>query len=243
MWSASSLVRHCAHVNVLKRVKPKSVSTQQACDRGTEFHAAVEAWIRTGAVPELADLEMQGWLDLLASQWTPPPGTDTEIPWGLDVYGNHVEVNEPEPHVYVAAGGADLLTAGRGDAAWLADVIEEDSGYVGSDVVHFLDWKTGKWPAPPARENLQVNAGGIALARKFGARAWRPGIYYARDGVFDWGDVVEIGSIAHVEMYADVRASALLPETPIPGDHCGNCWERRNCASADAAVPDASDPF
>jgi hypothetical protein len=104
------------------------------------------------------------------------------------------------------------------------------------DRLYLVDWKTGKWPVTPPAKNLQVNAAGIALAQRPGfiapPTAYVPGIYYTRDGVFEWGEPVELGGPAHLAIFEEIRAAALLDETPRPGDHCGSCWERRACAHA-----------
>jgi hypothetical protein len=227
MISASALMRNCGHPRVLKNRPPTTqrerdarARRDEAAARGTTFHAAIETWLKEGAPPMLEDAEMQGWLDLLAMQWAPPPGARVEVPWGLTPAGDHAHVDEPEPHVYTSPD--PLITAGRADVSWL--------GFDGR--VYVLDWKTGKWPVTPAASNLQVNAAGIALAREIVAPAYVPGIYYTRDGAWDWGEPVEIGSVAHAEILADVHAAALLDNEPRPGDHCQTCWERRACTSA-----------
>jgi hypothetical protein len=146
-----------------------------------------------------------------------------ETAWGLSADGSGVPVDEPQAHVYVPQAGCPaILTAGRSDVSWID--FDRDTLYV-------VDWKTGKWPVTPAGRNLQINAAGIARANRITAR-YVPGIYYARDGVFDWGEPVELGSLAHAEIFADVKAAALLDETPRPGPHCGNCWERKACTHA-----------
>lgn len=214
-WSASALKHNCAYPNLLKTTP--TPDQQAAMDRGTAFHAAVERWQQTGAVPEVDDLEMQGWIDLLASQWH-PYGKRLEVAWGIGMDGGHIMVAEPRPHVYEPmAGGAPLLTAGRADAVWID----------GDNVLWCADWKTGVWAVEPAATNLQANAAGLALARRWDARAFVPGIYYARDGIFDWGDPVEMGSEAAAEAFAAVKAAAELPPKAIPGDHCASCWEKR----------------
>lgn len=227
MITASALKRFCRHDDVLKARKPRSAALETGGARGTVFHAAAEAWIkRTCDVPQVEDLEIQGWIDLLTATWEIPRAPHVEVAWGLTMAGQYIDVVETSPgsHVYVTMDpGVQLLTAGRSDLCWT------DGGELSN-----ADWKTGKWPAPPARENLQVNAGGIALAQRFGAGAYRPGIYYARDGYWDWGDTVELGSLAHAEMLADIREAAQLDAEPHPGAHCGSCWERRACPSSAA---------
>lgn len=220
--SASALVRHCGHARLLDRERPKSANAQVACDRGTLFHKAVETWIKTRALPVVEDLEIQGWLDLLASQWQPPVDAETEVAWGLTLLGDYVPVVEREPHVYVArdASAPPLLTAGRADVSWRFEHVT-----VG-------DWKTGKYPATPAVDNLQVNAAGIALARRAGAGSYQSRIYYARDGFWDDAPEVVFGTRAYDRIFAEIRTAALLDETPRPGAHCGACWSKRACAHA-----------
>lgn len=237
MISASALMRNCGYPRVLKNLPPADAKARAARERrdvaagrGTVFHAAIEAWVRDGVPGVAEDPEIQGWIDLLASQWAPPPNTYVELAWGLTPDGLGVTVVEAEPHVYVQPSGLELLTAGRSDAVWI--------GYDG--VLYVVDWKTGKWPVTPPPANLQINAACIALATDIlagdtMAHTYVPGVYYARDGVFEWGEPVEIGSLAHAEIFGDIRTAALLDNEPRPGDHCGNCWERKVCKSAAVA--------
>jgi len=214
-WSASALKRHCAYPNLLK-TEP-TADQQRAMDRGTEFHAAIERWKAKEQIPVLADLEIQGWIDVLAQQWD-PLGKRLEVAWGLGMDGSHIMVAEPRPHVYEPmSGGAPLLTAGRADAVWI------DAG----DTLWCVDWKTGVWPVENAATNLQANSAGIALARRWNAARYVPGIYYARDGIFEWGDPIDLGSDAAAEAFAAVKHAAELPPEPRPGDHCATCWEKR----------------
>jgi hypothetical protein len=214
-WSASALKRHCAYPNLLR--KEPTDNQRIAMDRGTEFHAAIEKWQHDGCVPDLEDLEIQGWVDLLCQQWS-PVGARLEVAWGLGMDGSHIMVAEPRPHVYEPmSGGAPLLTAGRADAAW----IDLDN------TLWCPDWKTGVWPVDPAGVNLQANAAGLALARRWSASRYVPGIYYARDGRFDWGEPVELAGDGAAQMFAEIKSAAELPPKAIPGDHCADCWERR----------------
>lgn len=233
MITASALRRHCGYAKVLSNRPPvgaKEIAARdrrdEAAARGTIFHAAIEAWVKTGTPGVVADPEIQGWIDLLAMQWAPPPGSVTEEAWGLSPEGDYVHVLEPEPHVYVSVKGEPLLTAGRSDISWPAPGTDPHRP------IYVLDWKTGKWPVTPPAANLQINAAGISHARGLLASTYVPGIYYTRDGVFEWGEPVELGSLAHAQILADVMAAALLDEQPRPGPHCNDCWERKACAHA-----------
>lgn len=226
--SASSLVRDCGYQRTLRRTRKPTPGQQVAMGRGNVFHAGVEMWARDRVMPALTDLEIQGWLDLLAADWQPPVDGEYEVAWGLraelrdGVPPAYVEVDEPEPHVYVARDGGPLLTAGRADVAWTG----------GDGILRVPDWKTGKWATTEARLNLQANAAGIALALKRGLTSYIPGIYYARDGFWDWGEVVVFGTAAFERIWGEIRSAALLDETPRPGAWCGRCWERRGCTYA-----------
>lgn len=237
LWSASALKRHCAFPNVLGRDRVQSPETVLACERGTRFHALAEQWIKTRSFPDIADAEILGWLELLASQWQAPPDALTEVAWGLDKNMQYVDVVEPEPHKYVAADGkTELLTAGRADVAY------RDHWH--PDILRIVDWKTGRWATTPAQHNLQVHAAGVALTQKLVARSYMPGIYYVRDGWFDWGDPVEFVSGQYMDMVWEIREAALLPEEPRPGPHCATCWERKRCGSAaHSPVPPPGDDY
>lgn len=226
--SASALTR-CGWARVLKRQKPRSANMITAADRGTLFHKLVEGWATTGVVPVCDDLEMQGWLDLLAMSWEPPKTALFELALGLGPNGEYVDVEEPLPHVYTpkAGLGVPLLTAGRADVVWLID-----------GIVYVLDWKTGVWAVEQAATNLQFWALGLAAAAKVRAVGIRVGVCYVRDGVFEWSDLVEVGSLAHQERWEDVRAAATVGEAPRPGVNCIGCWERKSCSHAE--VPDAA---
>lgn len=227
MVTASALLRDCGHPRVLRAAPPADARARAArakrdaaAGRGTVFHRAIEQWVTTGTPGTVDDPEIQGWIDILAAQWAPPLGTRLEVPWGLGTDGGHVHVDEPEPHVYVARGGQELITAGRADACWLS------YGWL-----YVVDWKTGRWPVAPAESNLQVNAAGLALAREVSANGYVPGIYYARDGVFEWGRPVSIHP--HLpDIWAEIQVASVLDDSPRPGPHCASCWERRACPSA-----------
>lgn len=225
--SASALVRHCGYERALRKAKAPTPAQQEAIDRGVRFHAAVEDWMAQGQLPQLDDAEMQGWIDLLAAseQFRPahwPTQVMVEVLWGLGFDGQYVQPVETSPHVYEPAPGQPaLLTAGRADIAWWA-----------RRCLTIADWKTGKWPATAAVDNLQVNAAGMALAAFSSSTSYLPMIYYARDGYWDVGREVAMGSADWMRAFGEVKTAALLDETPRPGQWCAGCWEKRACAHA-----------
>jgi hypothetical protein len=174
---------------------------------------------------------IRGWLELLAMQWSPPPGALLEEAMGLCVDGHYVPVLEPQPHVYEPDPACELapghlLTAGRADVVWC------DKG-----TATVLDFKTGRYAVDAPATNMQVAALGFAAADMFCSRDMRLGIYYARDGVFEWSDVIDLESPDAAALWSDVEAAALLDETPRPGEWCGTCWDKRTgrCAFAQKA--------
>lgn len=221
MWTASKLSRFCAHHHLLSDLNPRP-TRDKAAAKGTVFHSAIEEWHANGRVPLMVDADVSAWLETMVSHgWAWPDGVELEVKWGLSKWGTFVPVEEKEPHVYTALDGEVLLTAGRADACWMA-----------GDVLVVIDWKTGRTQAPLAYENLQVNAAGIALAQRWKAHAYIPGIYYAREGRWDMGSEVDVGGDTWNALITEVGAAAALDDKPHPGRHCDACWERKNCEAA-----------
>jgi len=229
MTSASALRANCGYPRTLSKLHPPSANSQAAMDKGTLFHSSVELWAKGGAIPDVNDDEVRGWLELLAMTWAPSLGMEFELALGLGVGGGYVPVIEPDPHVYRAAAGVGqgngrLLTAGRADVVWRRVVIEPAPMLV----AHIRDWKTGKYPAPPVGSNLQLTALALAAASAFGANAFVREIYYARDGFLDADpEPIMLDSPEAAEAWEMVEAAAKLDEAPRPGPWCEPCWERR----------------
>lgn len=206
----------CGYVSVLSAKRKRSKGQREAMDRGTDFHECV----RLGESSE--DPTVQGWLDVAGRALELPAGADLEIPLGLSPDGRHVTVKEVEPHVYEPLTPAKLLTAGRADVVWNVNGV----------VVHVGDFKTGSSHLGPPEMLPQLAALGFAAADLHQAEAMKLGIYYARDGQWDWSEVIPLDSLRAVELWDMVVACATADETPKPGPHCGSCWERKACAHA-----------
>lgn len=240
--SASGLKR-CGWARVLNKKKKRTPNMEIAAGRGNAFHGAVETWHKTGVVPRVDDPEIQGWIDLLASQWRPTETMHIELAVGLGRNHRYVPVVEVHPHVYLpesmgvtpamwddaspfqqAQWQKDateiLLTAGRAD---VMDVVGNGRGVDG------LDWKTGIWPPESIMTNLQQWALGLAAADKFGVQWIRTGLYFPRDGAFEHSDWVRVGSPEYDERLADVEQAATVGEEPKPGPNCDGCWEAKSC--------------
>jgi hypothetical protein len=245
MITASALLRNCGHPRALKALAPTTAKERDArarrdaaAEKGTAFHEAIQRWAAPGTViPEVADDEVRGWIEMLAMSWAPRPGMLFELAVGLRPDGTGVECDEPEPHVYVARDGSPLLTAGRADVVsssmwWL---LVEGRAERELHIVTVRDWKTGKWPVDPPARNLQTTALALAVCSLARADGFRREIYYVRDGFTDGDELpVMVGSPEHAQALEDVRAAAQLDDTPRPGEHCEVCWEKRanRCAHA-----------
>jgi hypothetical protein len=238
----------------LNKRKPQTPNMAFAAGRGNVYHAGVESAKVTGVwPPSVEDPEIQGWLDLHATNWDPRKSNiHLELAVGLGHNGEYVPVVEVYPHVYLPrvmgvtvamwklaspflqaewlkSATELLITAGRADSI---EWIEEHKA------VDELDWKTGIWPPEVATTNLQRWAVGMASARKFGALWLRVGHYFPRDGAYDRSEWVRVDSPEWQERFEDVKAAALAGDEPKPGDNCAGCWERKACRYAAKEVPD-----
>lgn len=227
MRSFSRLKAFCSFPDTIEE-KP-SKRRDAAAAIGTTFHKYIEMWVtsvRDGTVFHCdgAVEPVKGWITMMRQRWTPPAGLMTEVALGLADLPEpeFVAVNEPEPHVYVAKDGkTPLLTAGRADLIW-----EDDD-----EAVRVCDIKTGQFYLGDPGKLRQVLAQGFAAASLHGAGAFRPGIYYARTGHFDWGQPVTKGSAAWAEAWRVVLEAAKRDTDPHPGAHCLGCWDKKSCPS------------
>lgn len=231
MTSASALKRNCGYPRFLDKNAPPPRTQRDrdallrktaAAEKGTLFHAAIEAWAKNpGPPPEVSDPEVNGHLEMLAMSWAPTPWMRFELAVGLRANGTGVLCDEPEPHVYTSRDGSEIVTAGRADVVW-AD------SYHGTHVAYVRDWKTGRWSVTPATRNLQTSALALAVCSLAGAEGFVREIYYTRDGYLDADEApVMVGSPEYAQALADVLAAAAMDDSPRPGDHCGECWESR----------------
>ncbi len=219
MRTFSQLRDKCSHPEVLELTRMRYAGQQKALDRGTAFHRAVEQWVKGEPITMPDDPDVVSWLDRMTSTWTPPPGVRSEFAVGIRPDGTVTdEVDEPEPHVYVARDGSELLTAGRLDLTWEHDM-----------TVHVVDVKTGvkylgdPWTIP------QIVAQTYAIAVLDGAGAVSPGVYYARLGIFDHG---EERSGSDREMWLkDIRRWATQPNDPVISGACLSCYSNKACGA------------
>ena len=213
-WTASQL-GPCGYANVLSKSRKRTPSQRVAMDRGTLFHECV----RLGKDAE--DPEVQTWVVKARDALKLPPSVEFERALGLSVDGRHVPVEETEPHVYKPLASHKMLTAGRADVCWF----EAPVAVVG-------DMKTGRDHLGPPERLPQIAALGFAAADAYGAEAMRLGVYYARDGVWEWSEDIGLDSDKAAELWDMVSTYARVDESPRPGTYCGACWERKGCAHA-----------
>lgn len=210
----------------LSKARPRSAYVQATADEGTRFGALVQAWLegREPAAPAVLD-DPWAWFEYMRATWSPPPGVRCEVPLGLSVDGDFVEVVETQPHVYTPVGpgaGAQLATAGRADLMW------EDIPF---STVAVADLKRSAFKYGDPARHPQLMALGCAAALKTGARWILLGLYGAKDGAWEWSDHLHVE-----ELLPEVLEMCALDEnTPTPGPWCAGCYEARGCEAAEVA--------
>jgi len=223
MRSFSKLKALCAWPAEIEKPSPRR---DDAAALGTLFHERAERWALSfdgamdySGVPE----PVAGWLRRLVKSWTPPPGLECEVPLGLRdaPWPAYVPVREPRPHEYEPIDKDEvLMTAGRADWVWPGVAL------------NVCDVKTGAYYLGPPEQIRQVLAQGFAAAERACVRSFRPGIYYARVGLFDWGPVLEKGKPEWEKAWEAVVTAAKLPKKPLPGAWCLTCFSKRDCREA-----------
>lgn len=228
MRTYSSLRGVCAYPELIDLAIPPSKARQTSMDLGTEFHVAVEAWVKGTPMPVLTSKDARAWLARMEKVWAPPPGCEAEIATGITDDGRGVYVDEPEPHVYVPRDPADrLVTAGRLDLRWTENVATR--------VV--VDVKTGRtylgdpWAIPQLAAQAVSEALLCRVDDAFDdVSEIRLGVYYARTGLFDFPPARPLYEVID-ELLPQVKAWATMPADPNPGAWCLGCYSRANCAS------------
>lgn len=215
--------------------KPFSKKRDEAAASGTLLHKYAEEWIRAtldGRVFHCdgAPEPVATWLRRLRATWKPPKGIEVEIPMGL-VEGKTglpeyvaVEERPPGSHQYVRTDGKaePLVTAGRTDWVWWDD----------DDVaLQVIDVKSGSVYLGPPDQIRQLQAQGLAAACRAEVGAFRIGVYYARLGLFDMSERIEVTGPVGTRMWDDVRRAATMDSEPHSGPWCLGCYSKRDCVS------------
>lgn len=225
-WSASALKHFCAFPNVIKKTQPLTPRSKLAIAKGNLFHELIQQVAVTGEVPIGVDDEMREWLTWakdnggVCTSWA----SNLEVPLGLSIAGEYVEVHEPEPHTYVpvSASAPRLLTAGR------ADVLATMK-WMGKTVAFVADWKTGKYDTDPPERNLQLTALAFAAADKLKCDGFtRRLIYVQQKKILEGREPVWLDSSQAADAWGMLEAAAKLDDRPRPGPWCKtDCWESR----------------
>lgn len=222
MRTFSALREHCNYPEIIDMSFPMTIARRKSCGDGTDFHSLVEAWVKGKPFGPPSSKDVQDWFRTMQTIWSPPVDCTCEVAIGITEDERAVEVDEPEPHVYVPRREGDtLLTAGRLDLLW-----REDQGSTG--VV--CDIKTGRtylgdpWSIP----QLVAQAVAVAL-RSRGSEMTdiKLGVYYARPAIFEFPPMRPIEEV--IDMLPMVRRWATAENNPRPGAHCLACWSATNC--------------
>lgn len=148
-----------------------------------------------------------------------------EVRVGLDAEFMYCDPDDPE-----------AITAGTADAYW-----EPLDG-----TVYVADLKASEYTSKP--DSLQLHAYGHAIASKLRVPSYCPGIFAATEGLWAWGDVVEVESFEAEDIRDRLRVAILNTEGPaVLGPHCASCWQRVRCpeyyAPGAAVVGGALEPL
>lgn len=145
-----------------------------------------------------------------------------ETPVGLDVNGCFVAVIKGIDGGYACPVG-ELLVPATPDMYWISD-----DGPDGT-VVYLGDIKTGEMPITGGALSLQFVAPALALADKFNADWICTGIWWAREGRWEWSEPVAVDSELAVQLWQRIRSAATNPIQAVTGPHCNDCWQRAHC--------------
>lgn len=102
-------------------------------------------------------------------------------------------------------------------------------------VVKVADIKSGQFYLGDPGKLRQLLGQGFACwarAREQGldVQGFVPGVYYARLGMFDWGQPIIEGTTAWAEAWRWVMEAARRDREPHPGPWCLGCWDKKDCA-------------
>lgn len=133
---------------------------------------------------------------------------DRELPVGLD------------DRLEYCAPGDDALTHGTLDGAWAV-----------GDTAYVADIKRTRFTAPDGPSSLQLHAYGHAYASLKGVRRYVPGLWFAVEGQWSWGEPVDLDSMESLEITGLLGWAIRNVEGPaVTGPHCQHCYSRSRCA-------------
>lgn len=200
---------------------------------GTAFHAGSDSPGSKETAAKLARLtpeereEIAAWKPV--ESWVDEDGcalqyknATKEEPIGLGANGCYLAVVKTIDGSYACPVG-ELLVPATPDMYWVVDGPNGKTVYVG-------DIKTGEHPIPGGALSLQFVAPALALADKHGADWIRTGIWWARDGRWEWSkEPIAVDSELAVQLWTRIRSAATNPPQAVTGPHCSDCWQRAHC--------------
>jgi hypothetical protein len=255
MLSCSSLHRYCGLSATLNKTRKKPPALEEyvkrTADEGSRFGALVQSYIEGGnpKPPEELDevfSQFEEWRDNPRTRVIPRGEAKCEVAMGLSKTGQYVPVVEIYPHYYVpshteksALGREPLYLPAAGDQSILATAGRLDVGWTIGNVAIVLDMKRSAAKYYDPEHVPQLMALGCMWALRHGLAWFQVGLYGARDGVYYWSTV--ISSVE--ETLPEVLRMAALSETePTSGDHCGSCYEKRDCPEGRRLYPISRKP-
>lgn len=201
---------------------------------GTAFHAVCDGGVGTkDAQAKLARLTPEERAEI--ATWKAPTNcrpvegvqlsyltATREQPVGLSVGGGFIEVMKMTDGSGYAFPVEGCLVPATPDMYWVAETTIGKVVFVG-------DIKTGEHPIPGGPLSLQFVAPALALADKYEADWICCGIWWARDGRWDWSEAIAVDSDLAVQLWQRIRSAATNPPQAVTGAHCADCWQRAHC--------------
>lgn len=209
---------------------------------GTAFHAVCDGGTRKEAVADVAAKLARLTPDERAeiAAWKAPTNcrplggemgesvtltymtATREQPVGLDVNGCFIEVMKMVDGSGYAFPKDGCLVPATPDMYWVADLSIGKVVFVG-------DIKTGEHPITGGALSLQFVAPALALADKYEADWICTGIWWAREGRWEWSEAIAVDSELAVQLWQRIRSAATNPPQAVTGAHCSDCWQRAHC--------------
>lgn len=123
---------------------------------------------------------------------------------------------------FCAADDSQAITAGTLDFAWVREVNGHRVAFVG-------DIKRQEWTQTDPM-SLQLLGYAFAWADLHECSHFCTGLWYATEGEWKWGDLVDLESPEALRMWERVSYAAQNTEGPgVMGSHCGDCYSRLQC--------------
>lgn len=129
---------------------------------------------------------------------------ETEV--GFDAQGRHTT-------------GEKAIAIGHIDMSWIRHTV----AYVG-------DIKKQRWTTLDGPDSLQLAGYGFALAAREGCTHFCPGLWYAEEGEWSWGSLVDLESSEAADLWARIVHAAMnVGGEFYTGGHCRSCYSRLRC--------------